>query len=89
MLLVSVTEFRSNLKKYLDIALTEKVALKSNGVVYEITPSKEIRVNPSPSNDPYFDDPRNLEALDKAIAEVKSGKSKLTPWEDVKKELGI
>lgn len=89
MLLVSVTEFRSNLKKYLEIALTEKVALKSNGVVYEITPSKEIRVNPSPSNDPYFDDPRNLEAIERGIADVKAGRVSKVSLDNIKEMLGL
>lgn len=89
MLLITTTEFRSNLKKYLNLALTEKIALKGNGVVYEITPSKEIKVNPSPSNDPWYNDSHNLAEVENAINNLKSGKSKTTPWKDIKKDLGI
>lgn len=89
MILLTVTEFRSNISKYLQMAFTEKVALKSKRGIIELNPSTEIRLNPSPSNDPYFDDPRNLEAVETAIANLKSGKAKLKSWDEVKASLGI
>lgn len=73
MVLVNYTEFRTNLKKYLQLALTEKMILRNNGVVYEIIPSKEVRVNPSPSNDPYFDIPENIESMERGLAQSKNG----------------
>ncbi len=40
---VGVTEFRSNIKKYLDIATNEKVIVhRGNGVSYSIFPVEEI-----------------------------------------------
>ena len=36
-----------------------------------------MAVNPSPSNDPYCDDPSNLEALDKRIEDYKTGQSEI------------
>ena len=36
-----------------------------------------MAVNPSPSNDPYFDDPSNLEELEKRIEDYKTGKSEI------------
>lgn len=52
------------------------------GVVKLIHPK-----NPSPSNDPYYDSPRNREAIEKGLADAAAGRT--TPWEAVKKELGI
>ena len=89
MILLTVTEFRNNIGKYLQMAFTEKVALKSKGGIIELNPSTEIRLNPSPSGDPYWDDPRNVQELERRIADLKSGKSKTFPWEEVKKELGL
>lgn len=89
MLLLTVTEFRNNISKYLQMAFTEKIALKSKGGIIELTPNKEIRTNPSPSNDPYFDDPRNLEEIDRRIANLRDGKSKLVSWEDIKANLEV
>jgi hypothetical protein len=74
MLLLTVTEFRNNISKYLQLAFTEKVALKSKRGVIELTPSREIRLNPSPSGDPWFEDSRNLAELDRATDELRTGK---------------
>lgn len=94
MLLLSVTEFRNNISKYLKMAFTEKIALKSKDGIIELTPNTEIRVNPSPSNDPWFDDPRNVEELNLRIAsvnaDIKSGKYKeYRSWDEVKKDLNL
>ena len=51
------------------MAISENIAIKSPAGIFEITPSKEIRTNPSPSNDPWFDVPENIEHLNKAIEE--------------------
>ena len=72
MLLIAASEFRKNQKKYFQLALTEKVGVKSGNIVFEITPSTEVFVNPSPSGDPYFDNPSNLEAIEQGIADIKS-----------------
>lgn len=77
MLLLTVTEFRNNISKYLQLAFTEKIALKSKKGVIELTPSTEIRLNPSPSNDPWFDDPRNRAELNRVVEELRSGKVEL------------
>lgn len=87
MVLVGYTEFRSNLKKYLQLSCSEKVLVKSGGMVYEVSPSKEVRVNPSPSCDPYFDVPENVQAIDRALEQVDAGLS--TPWSEAKKEFGL
>ncbi len=87
MILVGYTEFRSNMKKYLQLSIKERVVVKSGGVAYEVSPSKEIRVNPSPSGDAYFDVPENVEAIDRALEQVDSNQCK--PWSEVKTELGL
>ena len=89
MILVTASEFRKNQRKYFQTALQEKVGVRSNGTIFEITPSKELRVNPSPSGDPFWDDPRNVEALENRIGDLHSGKAECRPWEEVKRELGI
>ena len=90
--LVTASEFRKNQKKYFQTALQEKIGVKSGDVIFEITPSKDLRVNPSPSGDPFWNDSRNLDALDVAInavnVDVRSGKYKEYPtWEQVRKKL--
>lgn len=88
MLLLTVTEFRNNIGKYLQMAFTERIALKSKKGIIELTPSREIHTNPSPSGDPWFDDPRNMAELDSRIADLENGVPTI-PWEVAKKRLGL
>ncbi len=69
MLLLTVSEFRSNLSKYLKMALTERIAIKSPAGVFDISPSREVRTNPSPSGDSYFDNQENLAAIEIGMQE--------------------
>ncbi len=87
MLLVSVSDFRSNLSKYLRLAATELVSVKTKHGIFDIKPSTEVRTNPSPSGDPFWDVPENLAALDKAIEEAHKPDAKFTKWEDFKREM--
>ena len=94
MVLITASEFRKNQKKYFQIALTEAVGVKSGDVIFEITPSKTVRTNPSPSGDPFWNEPRNLDALEESLtqvaADLKSGKIKEYPtWEEVKSRLNL
>lgn len=89
MILVTVTEFRNNLSKYLELAFREKVALKSKRGIIELNPSTELRLNPSPSGDVWFDNRANMEELDRRIADIDSGKTELLEWDDVKSKLGL
>lgn len=89
MLLLTVTEFRNNISKYLQMAFTEKIALKSKNGIIELTPNTEIRVNPSPSNDPYFDDPRNIEAVKQGMQDIKEGRTTRVSLDDIKSMLGL
>lgn len=90
MLLLTVTEFRSNISRYLHLATKEHIAVKTKEGIFDIIPSKEIRTNPSPSNDPWFDVPENMTHLNKAIEEVRDADiSQLKSWDDLKGELGL
>ncbi len=52
MLLLSVSEFRANVSKYLQMALTEKVAIRSKYGIFDIIPNTEIQTKKTtPSSD--------------------------------------
>lgn len=87
MILVTVTEFRNNLSKYLELAFSEKVDLKSKKGIIEFNPSTEIKLNPSPSNDTWFDVPENMASIERGLADADAGKSQ--KWSDVKEKLGL
>ena len=87
MLLLSVSEFRANVSKYLAMAMTEQISVRSKVGIFNITPNTEIRTNPSPSNDPWFDVPENMASVERGKADIEAGKTHA--WEDVKKELGL
>lgn len=89
MLLLTITEFRNNISKYMKMAFTEKIAVKSKNGIIELTPNKEIRVNPSPSNDSYFEDPRNIEAVEQGIEDIKAGRVTSVSLNDIKSMLGL
>ena len=89
MILVTVTEFRNNLSKYVDLSFREKVMLKSRSGILELNPSKEIILNPSPSGDPWFNIEANAKELNRRIADIESGKATTIPWKKAKKELGL
>lgn len=65
---VGVTEFRSNMKKYLDIASKEKVIIhRWNGVSYAIVPVEEVK------EIPY--DPEFVKKILQGREDSKNGKS--------------
>jgi antitoxin YefM len=89
MLVVSSREFRDSQKKYFDLAAKERVIIKRKNEFLELVPrGNNIPENPSPSNDPWFDDPRNIEELERRLKKSESGdKSEgvvLTSKEDIK-----
>ncbi len=90
MLLLTVSEFRGNISKYLKMAITEKIAVKSPSGIFNITPCEEIRTNPSPSGDPYFDNKENLRDIEIGMQEAKEGKYKLyNSEEELKAMMGL
>lgn len=80
MIVVTSKEFRENQKKFLDLAEVQRVIIKRKKQFVELVPrGNVIPESVSPSNDPYFDDSRNVEAILKADEQVQNGQTvKLT-----------
>jgi len=75
MQVISSRAFRDNQKKYLDLATQERVIIKLKNVFLELVPRGDtIPDNPSLSFDPWFDNPKNLEAHGRSIAQAKEEK---------------
>jgi hypothetical protein len=81
MLVVSSREFRDRQKKYFDLATKERVIIKRKNEFLELVPrGNSIPESPSPSNDPWFDDPLNLESVMVGIEQARKGETvRLTP----------
>ena len=78
---VSSRVFSANPIHYLNLAGRESVAVKRGKMIYRITPEPQVE-NLSPSGDPFWADPRNIQALrdfDKRDAEGKVKYTVLTP----------
>lgn len=92
MLVVSSRDFRDNQRKYFDLASKQRVIIKRKREFLELVPrGYEIPENPSPSNDPYFDDPRNIESILISSEQANNGEIAITlkSKEDIKKMLGL
>lgn len=87
MIVISSREFRENQKKYFDLARIQRVIIKRKDQFLElVSHGDSIPESVSPSNDPYFDDPRNIEEILKADEEMKQGKSiSFSSHEELKK----
>lgn len=49
----------------------------------------EVSENPSPSGDPWFDNPENMESVKRGIAEIKAGKGKARSMDEIRELLGL
>ena len=49
----------------------------------------EVSENPSPSGDPWFDDPENMASVQRGIAEMKEGKGKAYSMDEIRDLLGV
>ncbi|TCK85089.1 type II toxin-antitoxin system Phd/YefM family antitoxin [Albibacterium bauzanense] len=83
MIVISPSELRGNLKKYLDLAENERIIIQRGK-----TETFELRKRERISDDPYFDDIKNIEEIEKGIEDLRKGKySKLDPtktlWENI------
>lgn len=87
MIVISSREFRSNQKKFFDMAEVQRVIIKRKNQFMELVPrGNVIPESVSPSNDPYFDDPRNIERIVKSSEQARNGRTvKLA--DDLRKEL--
>ena len=87
MLVISSRTFRESQKKYFDLAKRERIIIKRKDEFLELVPrGNVIPDNPSPSNDPWFNNPMNIEALNHSIAQAKEGKT-VTFTEAMQREL--
>ena len=76
MVVINSRTLRENQKKYFDLALKERVIIKRKLEFLELVPrGRTIPDSPSPSNDPYFDDPRNIAEIMKGIEQIKNGQT--------------
>lgn len=83
MIVISPSELRGNLKKYLDLAEKERIVIQRGK-----TETFELRKRDRVSEDPFFDNPKNIEAIEKGISDILKGKyKKLDPkktiWENI------
>jgi hypothetical protein len=79
MLVISSREFRDRQKKYFELAKVDRVIVKRNNEFIELVPmGNSIHENPSPSRDPYFDDPGNLAELKRRIIALEQGAANST-----------
>ena len=51
--------------------------------------SIEVSENPSPSGDPWFDDPENMAELNEGIRQYKEGKTKPYTMDEIRDMLGV
>ena len=83
MIVISPSELRGNLKKYLDMAENERIIIqRGKSEMFELKKTERI------SEDPYFDNPKNIEAIEEGLADIKAGKfttldPKKTLWENL------
>jgi hypothetical protein len=83
MIVVSPSELRGNLKKYLDMADQERVIIQRGK-----TETFELRKRKRISDDPFFDDPKNIESIEKGISDIRAGKfKKLDPNKTIWKNI--
>ena len=76
--LLAVSQGKS-LKAYIENLLITK----ANSITIE------IKENPSPKGDPWFDVEENMASVEKGISEMKAGKGKAYTIEEIKSSLGI
>ncbi len=51
--------------------------------------SVEVVENPSPSNDPWFDNPENLESVKRGIEDIKAGRCRACSMDEIRDTLGL
>ena len=88
MRIISTQEFNSNPLIYFDLAETEQVIIHEGKKLVELVVKEKLE-NPSPSNDPWFDDPENMKSLLRGIQEWKEGKAVERSVEEIEEFFGI
>ncbi|MCF8333758.1 MAG: hypothetical protein K9I47_06410 [Bacteroidales bacterium] len=73
MKVISSREFRDSQRSYLELSKKERIIIKRNKEYIELVPRGEsIPENPSPSQDSYYDDPKNLAELKRRLMDQKA-----------------
>lgn len=86
-IVITTREFRKNQKKFFELAEVQRVIIKRKNQFLELVPRGEvIPESVSPSNDPYFDNPHNIEDIVKASEQAQNGKT-VKQTDDLRKEL--
>ena len=49
----------------------------------------EVSENPSPSGDPWFENPKNMQSVQRGISEMKAGKGRAYSIEEIRGLLGV
>lgn len=83
MIVVSSREFRSNQKKYLDLAD------KNEQIVSQRKGARAYVLSPVTGGDSFFMDPQNLAEVKKGIEEYRAGKAVTVDNADIDKLLGL
>lgn len=68
-----------SLKKFIETLLISK----ANSI------NVEVSENPSPSGDPWFNDPENMASVNRGLEEMKAGKGKAYSIEEIRELLGV
>ncbi len=68
-----------SLKKFIETILITK----ANSL------SIEVSENPSPSEDPWFNDPENMASVERGIQEMKAGKGHAYSMDEIRTMLGV
>ena len=87
MAVVSSKAFSENPLHYLELSRTEDVEVKRGKEIFLITPKTKKHQNPIDPEDPYWDDPKNIEDYERILKDIDEGKMKvftLTP--EIEKE---
>ena len=83
MIVISPSELRGKLKKYLDLAEKERIIIqRGKSEMFEL--KKQVRIR----EDEYFDNPKNIETIEEGLADIKTGRfTTLDPeknlWENI------
>jgi hypothetical protein len=94
MLVISSKEFRDNQKSYFDrVDNGEQILVqRSKNKSYKIIPVTDDDIvikNPSPSKDPYFNIPQNIEKIKLSIQQAEQGNTLSVKEEELGKYLGL
>ena len=84
---ISTKTFLGDPIHFFNLARREDLAIKRGKVVFQLMVKPEFE-NPSPSGDPYWDDPRNVAEAERLVKEFRTGKMEfvtLTP--ELKKQM--